>query len=64
MNHKKLKPEYQELADEFTLHYEDRGCSCFLHPPCSHCTHEGNPICLEENEAAWENRVESAMRVE
>lgn len=51
-----LKPEWQDLADEFQS-YEDihGGCSCFINPPCSWCTHEGNPLNLEEAEEAWED---------
>ena len=31
------------------------GCSCHTGgAPCSSCTHEGNPISLEENDDAWE----------
>lgn len=48
-----LKPEYQDLADEFEDLYGDRGCTCFINPPCGYCTHEGNPIALEEDPDAW-----------
>lgn len=30
------------------------GCSCHINPPCSYCTHEGNPDNLENIEEAWE----------
>ena len=49
---RRLKPEYQELADTFD---EDRGCTCPCgHPPCSWCTDEANPANLAENDEAWE----------
>lgn len=57
-----LKPEYQEIADEFWHHYSDRGCTCFISPPCSYCIHEGNPSNLEENEDAWESELIGAVR--
>lgn len=50
----KLKPEYEALASQFALHYENGGCTCFIRPPCSYCTHEGNPRNLQENDDAWE----------
>ena len=47
----------QELSDEFeSAGYS--GCTCFLSPPCSFCTHPGNPLCLEENDEAWEDVTE------
>lgn len=49
---RKLKPEYQELANEFEG--RDDCCSCHINPPCDHCTHPGNPDNLAENEGAWE----------
>jgi len=49
-----LKPEFQELSDEFESVMEGRGCSCHLNSPCSFCTHEGNPLNLEETDEAWE----------
>ncbi|MCK5615963.1 hypothetical protein KAR91_79610 [Candidatus Pacearchaeota archaeon] len=48
---KVLKPEYQVLADEYADTY---GCSCHINPPCSYCTHEGNPDNLENIDEAWE----------
>lgn len=50
---RQLKPEFQEVKEEFENFYEDRGCSCHLAPPCSYCTHEGNPSNLE-NDECWE----------
>jgi len=50
---KLLKPEYQQVADDFNRHYSDRGCSCHISPPCGFCTHEGNPLNLHECEDVW-----------
>ncbi len=53
---KDLKPEYQDVADEFEAIYGFSGCcSCHLHPPCGYCTHEGNPLNLAEDDDAWED---------
>lgn len=51
-----LKPEYQQLADDFELvDTVYGGCCCHINPPCSWCTHEGNPLNLEEDDEAWED---------
>lgn len=50
---RELKPEYQALQNEFFDEYADRGCTCFISPPCSFCVHEGNPANLEETPDAW-----------
>lgn len=57
-----LKPEYQELADDYEDYSSRYGCSCHINPPCSACTHEGHPIALEENPDAWENPIVAAVR--
>lgn len=31
-----------------------RGCSCFISPPCGHCTDPDNPINVMEEDGAWE----------
>lgn len=49
---RRLKPEYQDLLDAFNK--ADSQCSCHQHPPCGHCTDEGNPLNLEEDDEAWE----------
>lgn len=48
-----LTEEYQDLYLEFLALYEDSGCSCFVNPPCSFCTHEGNPLNIEGVDEAW-----------
>jgi len=57
-----LKPEWQEVADEFFSNMRDRGCTCFISPPCSYCTHEGNPTNLDETDEAWESELVGAVR--
>ena len=51
---KVLKEEYQVLSDEFDEYADTYGCSCFINPPCTYCTHEGNPTNLLNTEEAWE----------
>jgi len=55
---KKLTLEAEGWKEEFESTYEDRGCSCNMSPPCSHCTHEGHPECLDNTDTAW-NKVET-----
>ena len=52
---RKLTREYQDLADEFEIEYDDASCSCHINPPCSKCEHPGNPVNLEEHDEAWED---------
>lgn len=42
-----------EASDDEYGRLSDRGCTCFLSPPCGWCTHPGNPLNQEEDEA-WE----------
>lgn len=39
--------------DDFRADYEDRGCTCFISPPCGFCTHPGNPLNQEETDDCW-----------
>ena len=51
-----LTPEAQAERDDFQAEYGyDGSCSCRSHifPPCSFCTHTGNPRNQERDEAAW-----------
>ena len=50
---RKLTQEAQDDADNFYIHYMDRGCTCVLSPPCSYCEHPGNPLNLECDDSAW-----------
>ena len=51
---KELKDEYVEMYFEF-LDYagEYGGCNCHSNPPCVYCTHDGNPLNLNETDDAW-----------
>lgn len=54
-----FRPGYDLTDDAWGEHtsfmqdYEDRGCTCFSAPPCSFCTHPGNPQNLLEDDEAW-----------
>lgn len=55
----RLKPE-PELTDEaladreaFSENYGDGNCRCHIDPPCSSCTHPGNPLNQAEDPACW-----------
>ena len=48
-----LTPEAQAERDDFDAEVADRGCTCFISPPCGYCTHPGNPHNQEEDETAW-----------
>ncbi|AJY39602.1 MULTISPECIES: hypothetical protein [Burkholderia] len=48
-----LIEDAQADRDEFDADYRDRGCSCFISPPCSFCTHPGNPRNQDEDESCW-----------
>jgi hypothetical protein len=48
----KLTPYYEEQHVEWMDEYSSCTCHCG-HPPCSSCTHDGHPLCLEETEEAW-----------
>jgi hypothetical protein len=51
---KVLTEEYQDLKDEWEGHYGS--CTCGITPaPCSSCTHDGNPLSLENNPEAWKD---------
>ena len=49
-----LMPWAQQAQDQFHSEYGIGGnCSCHISPPCSSCTHEGNPRNLAEDPYAW-----------
>ncbi len=48
-----LTPEAEDERADFSAEYEDRGCTCFISPPCGYCTHPGNPANQEEDESCW-----------
>ena len=47
----------EELEWQFLNSMPDYGCTCFINPPCSYCTHPGNPISLEEDDDAWSTEL-------
>lgn len=48
-----LTDEAQADRDEF-VGKDFGGCTCFIRPPCSSCTHPGNPWNQDEDESCWE----------
>jgi len=54
----RLTDEAAAEQDDFERVHGDRGCTCFLSPPCSWCTHPGNPLNLECDDTAWEPGIE------
>lgn len=53
MSTRPLKPWAQEEANDFERLYGMGNCSCHISPPCSSCTHPGNPSNLAEDDEAW-----------
>jgi len=55
MNSRRLIESAQRDREEFDDYYHlSGGCSCHICPPCSFCTHPGNPLCQEECDECWE----------
>lgn len=51
---KRLTEAAQEDRDDFVRMYGPNGrCNCHINPPCSSCTHPGNPHC-QEDDKFWE----------
>lgn len=49
-----LTDEAQDDRDAFeSMRDELGGCRCHLNPPCSYCTHPGNPVNQEEDPSCW-----------
>lgn len=48
-----LTTDALDMYSDFMMYYDNRGCSCFISPPCSYCTHIGNPNNLIEDEGCW-----------
>jgi hypothetical protein len=47
---KRLTTECEEDRAAFNREYGwSNGCCCHINPPCSYCTHPGNPSCLEDD---------------
>ena len=49
----RLTDEAEALVSDFRSLEGERGCTCFISPPCSLCTHEGHPISIEESDDYW-----------
>lgn len=49
-----LTEEAQFDRDAFERDYANRGCTCFISPPCNFCLHPGNPLNQEEVDECWE----------
>ena len=45
---RRMTAEAQAERDDFEGECRDRGCSCFISPPCGHCTHPDNPLNQED----------------
>jgi hypothetical protein len=53
-----VKRQARELTEEaqierYEFERDERGCTCFISPPCSSCTHPGNPLNQDEDESCW-----------
>lgn len=48
-----LTEDAQADRDAFNENFGDGNCSCHISPPCSSCTHPGNPNNQEEDSACW-----------
>ena len=57
---RKLTDEAQADRDAFMFDFRNRGCTCFISPPCSYCTHPGNPFNQEDD---WHWVDEDAAQV-
>lgn len=51
---RQLTEEAEAERHEFERDYGNQGCTCFLSPPCSFCTHPGNPMNQNEDDECWE----------
>lgn len=50
---RRLTQAAEDDRANFDREYSDSGCTCFISPPCSHCTHPGNPL-NQEDDDCWE----------
>lgn len=49
-----LLPWAEDLAYDYNKHHNSVGCCCHNgSAPCVDCTHEGNPLNLENTPEAW-----------
>ena len=55
MDKHRLTKEAQEDRDDFFRLYPwGSGCLCHIMPPCTYCTHPGNPM-NQEDDQFWED---------
>lgn len=50
---RELTEDAQADRASFEAEYGDGNCYCHLSPPCSSCTHPGNPLNQDEDESCW-----------
>jgi hypothetical protein len=46
-------------ADRDDFDRNEGCCSCHISPPCSACTHPGNPLNQDEDDSCWTTNEES-----
>jgi len=51
---RRLTAAGEAAKSEWDRYYASSGCSCHISPPCSSCTHPGNPDNIEEIAEYWE----------
>lgn len=56
MSARVLTPEAE--ADRAAFEREGNCCSCHVSPPCSSCTHPGNPLNQDEDDSCWTTEEE------
>jgi hypothetical protein len=60
-----LTAEAKEERAEFVSEYgRDGSCCCHISPPCSSCTHPGNPMNQEEDDSCWEPEEKPAPQID
>ena len=55
---RRLMPWAEDASFEFQLLFDRGNCSCHISPPCSSCTHPGNPANLDVTDDAWGEEYE------
>lgn len=50
-----LTEEAENERASFESEFGNKGCTCFISPPCSFCTHPGNPLNQDNDDTAWED---------
>lgn len=55
---RELMPWAEDERADWDLRHGDRGCTCFVSPPCGSCLHPGNPVNLDCTDEAWGDHYE------